>query len=600
MATTTINSGYLGAGITLAGDTILTNTSTGTITNTAAAVFGVSGGLPNTVVNAGSIAGGGGAGITLLSGGVVTNQNAGIIGGASGTTVASIGITGGAGTVTNFGRLTASGTGVRLEAGGTVANQTGGTIIAGYRGVSVGGGPDAVTNAGLISAAASGIVVYGTGGSAANQTGGTILSGADGIYVSAGTATNQGIIDATRHGIFMNAGATVNNLASGAITGAQNGVEVIGGGLVANASGATISGRYIGVDISGANATITNAGMIGATEPGIALAVRFDSGFSDRLVVIPGAVFNGTVDGGNTIGGPATSTLELALGAGVGTVSGIGTKYINFAAVTLDAGAAWAFTGANTIAAGVTLTNSGTLTNAGSLNAAGVVIDSGSLANSGSFSGSIVMSGGAIFSNASAAIFTGAIYAASGGAARTVVNAGTFSVAGDVPAINFQSAGTVSNASGGTISGIRGIDISSSASINNQGLILATGAPGTKAPASFFGRTAPWTTRGRDDQRPILWRRVRHRRGFCYQWREHSRRRRYRCRAQSWRRRHQSVRRHDQWALRWDRESQDARNGSNAVISEEREQAAESSSTAAARSRTWRAARLPARALAFC
>ena len=495
MASTTINSGYIGAGITLPGDYTLSNTSTGTITNTAAAaILGSVGGLPDTVVNSGSILGGTGAGITLLSGGTVTNQALATIGGAIG-----VGITGYAGTVINRGRVTASGSGLRLEAGGSLDNQAGGTIVAGYRGMVAGGGPASATNGGLVSASATGIVLYGSGGTATNQSGGTILAGVDGIYVSAGSATNQGSITATRHGIFMNAGGNVTNLTGGGISGSQNGVVVSGGGQVSNAAGATITGRYIGVDIYGASGTVTNAGTIGATEPGVAEAVRFGVGVTNRLIVDPGAVFNGTVDGGNAIGAGFVSSLELASGAtagilgavattGIGT-AGSGAKYIRFADISVDAGAVWTFAGTNVIEAGATLTNNGTLTNAGSLDAsAGAITDNASLANTGGISNRVLMTSGARLSNALGGTLNGGIYAAVGGTGRTVVNAGLITSTSEATLINMQSDGTVSNVSGGVITGIQGLDISGSASVDNRGLIIATGDTAVSGSAVIMRR----------------------------------------------------------------------------------------------------------------
>src|SRR5208282_191589 len=79
------------------------------------------------------------------------------------------------------------------------------------------------------------------------------------------------------------------------------------------------------------------------------------------VIVDPGAVFSGIVNGGNTIGATAASTLELASAATSGELSGLGTQFINFAQVMIDAGAVWTLDGANTLAAGTTLTNAGVL-----------------------------------------------------------------------------------------------------------------------------------------------------------------------------------------------------------------------------------------------
>ncbi len=67
--------------------------------------------------------------------------------------------------------------------------------------------------------------------------------------------------------------------------------------------------------------------------------MKFGAGYTGRLVIDPGAVFVGTVDGGNTIGAATVSTLEL--GSGAGTLSGIGTQFINFGSIAFDQGADW-------------------------------------------------------------------------------------------------------------------------------------------------------------------------------------------------------------------------------------------------------------------
>jgi hypothetical protein len=103
-----------------------------------------------------------------------------------------------------------------------------------------------------------------------------------------------------------------------------------------------------------------NAGSIGGSKDSVKLA----TGFADRLVIDPGAVFSALTDGGNTIGATAVSTLELAAGPASGTLTGLGARYIDFAAITVDTGAVWAISG--TLVAGETISGAGSLTLAGS------------------------------------------------------------------------------------------------------------------------------------------------------------------------------------------------------------------------------------------
>src|SRR5207302_8794493 len=64
-------------------------------------------------------------------------------------------------------------------------------------------------------------------------------------------------------------------------------------------------------------------------------AVLF-SGGGNLLVVDPGAVFSGIVNGGT-----GSDRLELAAGASTGTLSGLGTSITNFTAIQFDIGAHW-------------------------------------------------------------------------------------------------------------------------------------------------------------------------------------------------------------------------------------------------------------------
>src|SRR5207248_5858796 len=182
--------------------------------------------------------------------------------------------------------------------GGSVTNgETGsaGGLIVGGTGVSI-GGVGTVVNFGTI----------------AGDAGGEIISGlANGVSLFQGSVTNNegGLINGYDTGVLISHGSVDN---FGTIEGSI-GVEFYG----------TLSGR------------VTNAGTIigdGGT------AVQFGGG-DDRLIVDPGAVFVGTVDGGG-----GSDVLELAAGIGSRTLSGLGTSFANFEKVVFDANAGWTVT----------------------------------------------------------------------------------------------------------------------------------------------------------------------------------------------------------------------------------------------------------------
>jgi hypothetical protein len=157
----------------------------------------------------------------------------------------------------------------------------------------------------------------------------------------------------------VNAGSIAGNT-----TAAGKGIYIQSGGLVTNQSGGVITG-HDGIFVKSGAVTVVNAGTIGGSID----AVGFVDGQTNRPVIDLAAVFIGTVTGGNTIGGTSISTLELASistlelasAAASGTLTGIGTQFVDFVQVTVDAGAIWLLTGPNTIATGVTPANLGTV-----------------------------------------------------------------------------------------------------------------------------------------------------------------------------------------------------------------------------------------------
>ena len=193
----------------------------------------------------------------------------------------------------------------------------------------------------------------------------TTTASGDAIDAPSGTAwqinnagTISGVIGTSSAGIYSPAsGIAVQN--TGKISGYVAGLWLSSGGTVTNGASGLISatGSY-GVYIAGAAGVVTNLGTI--TGSSYAVDLTFSSA-ANRVVVAPGAVFNGLVSGGN-------GTLELASGAGSGSITGLNTgSFKNFAALVVDAGASWTLSGSNTIAS---VTDDGSLVITGALPAA--------------------------------------------------------------------------------------------------------------------------------------------------------------------------------------------------------------------------------------
>ena len=334
MAGTTIGIGTTVAGYALAAAGY-TLTNLGTIGGTGV----VSSFASDSVVNAGTIHGQI-WGIRLHLAGSVTNQLGGIISGRYKGVY-----TNGPGTIVNAGSISGANYGIFLTSG-SVLNQASGQIY-GAEGVFIYDAGGTVTNAGTISSH----VAYGvrlTDGIVSNESGGTISSGFNGVGLGAGSVTNHsgGAIYGQDHGVdvYGSAGTVVN---AGSISAHYIGVDLHSGGIVTNQSGGTIhSGATVvgsgGIVIGGGGGTVVNAGSISGSN---GKAVALHAGFANEVVVDPGATFGGLVDGGNTIGGPIVSTLELASAASAGSLSGIGSTFVNFGSIVLDPDAVWTIAG---------------------------------------------------------------------------------------------------------------------------------------------------------------------------------------------------------------------------------------------------------------
>jgi len=283
--------------------------------------------------------------------------------------------------VVNSGSIKGTGTigiGVYLAAGGSVTNAASASITGGFYGVVINAGT--VVNSGSVVATGKQRVRHRDGRRwFAHQRGLGVDRGGDvGLIIGggAGTVVNSGSITATLTSSFgieadrrwfgsptqprrrSRAEVVASSSAApgrcsipAAIAGngtAGNGVYMRAGGSVTNAASGSIAG-HVGVYLK-SGGTVTNAGTI--TGSG-GTAVSFLGTANDLVVAVPGAVFIGKVSGSTS----ASNALELAVG-GSGTLSGLGTNFTGFGTVTVDGGAAWELIGTNTLAAGATLTNS--------------------------------------------------------------------------------------------------------------------------------------------------------------------------------------------------------------------------------------------------
>ena len=261
----------------------------------------------------------------------------------------------------------------------------------------------------------------------------------------------------------------------GAVTGIGNdGIALFSGGGITNQAGGTVSGKYDGVLIKFGAGTVTNAGTIlGATA-----AVALPAGFANQVIVDPGAVFSGLVDGGNTIGVTVTSTLELASAAAPGLISGLGTQFINFAQTTIDTTAQWTLTDANTLVAGTTFTNTGALTILnGGLVDAGTIINNGVIQENAATlttatldgTGTVVIGGGSSLTVTGSVAATQTIVFAGNGV-LDIASSATAAFAGQLVLAN--GAKVVSHSASDTVSGIA--PQSASVAVNGTGATWAS------------------------------------------------------------------------------------------------------------------------------
>jgi hypothetical protein len=236
-------------------------------------------------------------------------------------------------TIASTGAIITNGYGVNGTASGVFLENDGRIINTGTGGPGIYMKYDTVVNTGTITGPGAGAQVSG------------------GYLNNAGTAA---YIGSPQFGILSKYASTILN--SGTIHGGSYGIWA---GLSANPNqGSTIvnSGLIYANGASGstgillaAGGTVTNAGTITGSGGSAAqdFAVKFAGGVSNRLVVDPGAVFNGAVTFNAST---PTNTVELAKGApgSIGTLSGFGTAITGFNTLAFDASAPWSISGVDT------------------------------------------------------------------------------------------------------------------------------------------------------------------------------------------------------------------------------------------------------------
>ena len=330
------------------------------------------------------------------------------------------------------GTLSGAGEGIRLEpsstgnGSGQVNNYQGATISGASYGIVSGNKPVSVANVGLVTAYLGGIFLQAGGYIHQPAKYGTISAKyAVAINGATGTVVNSGTITGDKLGVGLGAGGTVTNLAPNQVSSTPG----------------TITGSKA-VTIVGGPGTVINGGFInGRSAAGTAVALA--AGFTNRVEIVPGASFIGTINGGNTVGATSISTLQLTTGSSAGSIGGIGSKYTNFSTITIDASAAWTLTGSNSIASGLPIGDAGTVTNAGLLQ------------------GGIKLGAAAQLTNAGTATITGSVGVTGSGGPSTVVNSGLISnplAASGAYGVSLANGGTITNQAGGVISATAGSD----------------------------------------------------------------------------------------------------------------------------------------------
>ncbi|APH54708.1 Hemagglutinin-related protein [Granulibacter bethesdensis] len=475
-----------------------------TVSNTSGVGIGSSLTTPWTINNSGAVSGTT-TGISLASGGTITNLSGASIAGGNGSTLYWGIQIGSQGTVNNSGSISGAG-GIYAGNSSSITNNAGG-VIRGLDvnfGITVNGNGN-VVNAGGITAATDAVNFGGdnnflnnSGSLVSNNTGnsgaylngvgnyatntGFIKGGNFGLGMYSGTIVNAGSINATNSSGAR--GATIfstdsrNSLNNtGNITSADTAVYMGGGTITNSGTDAHISGASIGVlftvSDTGAvfgNGTITNSGTVvggsvGISSAGSLIVTNLAGGYISGSLRAIGGSGGASIDNSGTIVGAngisiSGASVNITNRAG-GTIQATGTRYgINVFGtvsniISNDGNITAIYDGLHTNGIG-SVTNTGIIISTGS-NFAGVYL-SGNTAN--------------YASNSSTGRITGA-WAGLGIDTGTVVNDGTIignSTAADGRGVIFQSAssGNVLTNTGQITSTATGV-LMAAGTINNTG-----------------------------------------------------------------------------------------------------------------------------------